>query len=440
MIIGAGPAGLFAALILSEAGMNPIIIERGQDVAKRKAKVDDFFSSSKLDENSNTLFGEGGAGTFSDGKLLTGIKDHRIEKVISEFINFGAPDEISYSAKPHIGTDKLFTVLLNMRKKIESLGGEYRFNTLMKDVEIRDGCLKAATVEDLTTGEVTSLPCDFLILAIGHSARDTFEMLEKRGVVMEAKPFSIGLRIEHKQEMINRAQYGDFWDHEKLGAADYKLSVDSKGRGVYTFCMCPGGSVIAAASEAGHLAVNGMSLYARDGENANSAVLVSVSPSDFEGDSPLRGMYFQRELEEKAYKLGGSNYFAPVQLVEDFIAGRKTAALGDVIPSYKPGYTLADINTILPEFISAPLKDAFEKMGKKIRYFDRNDAVLTAVESRSSSPIRICRNTALEANFSGIIPSGEGAGYAGGILSACVDGIKCAESLIKLVDMRGVSK
>jgi len=440
VVVGAGPAGLFAALTLAEAGMSPIIIERGSAVEERTAHVNSFFQTGKLNRNSNVQFGEGGAGTFSDGKLTTGIKDLRIVKVIDELIDLGAPAEIKYSSKPHIGTDKLFNILINMRKKIENLGGEYRFNTLLGDIDIEDGCLSSITLKSLLSDEEITTPCHFLILAMGHSARDTFEMLEQRGISLEPKPFSVGVRIEHKQSLINKAQYGEFWKHPKLAAADYKLSVTCKGRGVYTFCMCPGGQVIGAASEEGMLAVNGMSRYARNEVNANSALLVSVSPSDFPGTSPLRGMYFQREIEKRAFKLGGGNYFAPVQLVGDFLAGKETVALGDTEPSYRPGYRLSNLRECLPDFVTEPLREALMKMGSKLPNFDRNDAVLTAVESRSSSPVRILRDNACEAGFQGLFPCGEGAGYAGGIVSACVDGIKCAESLIKLVDMRGFSK
>ncbi|MCL2565832.1 MAG: FAD-dependent oxidoreductase [Defluviitaleaceae bacterium] len=440
VIIGAGPAGLFAALILSEAGLNPIIIEQGAPVDWRVSHVNGFWDKGQLNPSSNVQFGEGGAGTFSDGKLTTGIKDFRIQKIMDELVNLGAPAEIKYNAKPHIGTDKLVGILINMRKKIESLGGEYRFNTRLTDIDIECRCINSITVEDLLTGKESHMPVNTLILALGHSARDTFEMLEKKGVPMEAKAFSVGVRIEHKQSFINKSQYGDFWNHPKLGAADYKLNVKAKGRGVYTFCMCPGGQVIGASSEAGRLVINGMSRYARDSKNANSAILVSVSPSDFKGDSPLRGMYFQRELEERAFKLGGGSYFAPVQLLGDFLNQKKSTALGDITPSYKPGYKLTDLRECLPDFVYEPLKDALIQMGKKIKKFDNYDNLLTAVESRSSSPVKIIRDETCNSEVFGLFPCGEGAGYAGGIMSACVDGIKCAESLIKFVDIHGFNK
>jgi len=430
IIIGSGPAGLFAALILSEAGMNPIIVERGYPVNERTLHVEEFFKNGKLNPQSNVQFGEGGAGTFSDGKLTTGIKDIRIQKVIDELIALGAPKEIKYLAKPHIGTDNLTGILVNMRKKIESLGGEYWFNTQLVDINTKGNRLESIVLENLLTKETYELDCKHLILAIGHSARDTFEMLEKKGLYMEAKPFSIGLRIEHKQSTINKAQYGAFWNHPKLGAADYKLSVNADGRGVYTFCMCPGGQVVAAASEEGRLTVNGMSHYKRDLDNANSAILVSVSPSDFSGDSQLKGMYFQREIEAKAFALGGQNYFAPIQLVGDFLSDKISTSLGDVLPSYKPGYQFADLRECLPDFVVDSLKSAIRQMGRKLQYFDSHDAVLTAVESRSSSPVRIPRGNTFESNILGIIPCGEGAGYSGGIMSSCVDGIRCVEALV----------
>jgi len=440
VIVGSGPAGLFAALTLAEAGLNPIIIERGYPAPERAVHVETFWSEAKLDPNSNVQFGEGGAGTFSDGKLTTGINDYRIRKVLDELVTLGAPSEIKYLAKPHIGTDKLLDVLVNMRKKIEGLGGEYRFNTQLVDIMINDGRLEAIVLKDLLSGDEVTEMCGMLILAIGHSARDTFEMLERNNIEMESKSFSVGVRIEHKQSDINKSQYGEFWNHPRLGAADYKLNTKSGGRGVYTFCMCPGGTVVGAASELNRLVVNGMSKYARDEENANSALLVSVSPEDFSGESPLRGMHFQRELEEKAFSLGGGNYNAPVQLVGDFLADRASTILGDVCPSHRPGYELTDLRECLPNFVTNSLKNAILDMRQKLKNFDKFDATLTAVESRSSSPVRIYRDNAYESSISGIIPCGEGAGYAGGIMSACVDGVKCAESLIKLVDMRGLSK
>lgn len=448
IIVGAGPAGLFAALTLCEAGLKPIIIERGKPVEQRKTDIDLFWKTGKLNPQSNVQFGEGGAGTFSDGKLTTGIKDKRIQKVMEELVQLGAPGEIKYLAKPHIGTDNLIAILQNMRKKIESMGGEYRFNTTLKDIAIKDGCIKSATLESINGKQsptVEEIPCNHLILAIGHSARDTFLMLEKNGIQMEVKPFSVGVRIEHKQSLINKAQYGEFYNHPKLGAADYKLNVKGADRGVYTFCMCPGGQVVNASSEEKRLAINGMSHYARDLQNANSAILVNVDSSDFPeniyGDSVLKGMYFQREIEEKAFKLGSNgedacNYFAPVQLVSDFLKGRGSTKIGDVEPSYLPGYKLTDLHECLPDFVASSLKEGIVAMGKKIKGFDTcPHAVLTAVESRSSSPVRIVRNSLYQSSVYGLIPCGEGAGYAGGITSACVDGIKCAEVLLQQLPM-----
>jgi len=440
VVIGSGPAGLFAGLTLAEAGLNPIIIERGYPAPERVVHVETFWREAELDPDSNVQFGEGGAGTFSDGKLTTGINDFRIGKVLDTLVELGAPNEIKYLAKPHIGTDKLLDILVNMRKKIESLGGEYRFNTQLSDIRVKGGRIESIVLRDLLSGNETQESCEMLILAIGHSARDTFEMLGRNNIKMESKSFSVGVRIEHKQSDINKAQYGGFWNHPRLGAADYKLNVKGAGRGVYTFCMCPGGVVVGAASEPNRLTVNGMSRYARDEENANSAILVSVTPDDFPGVDPLRGMYFQRELEEKAFSLGGGNYKAPVQLVGDFLAGRRSTSIGEVCPSHKPGYELTDLRECLPNFVTNSLKDAIIQMGQKMKNFDRFDAALTAVESRSSSPVKIYRDNAYESSVSGIIPCGEGAGYAGGIMSACVDGVKCVESLIKLVDMRGFSK
>ena len=430
VVIGAGPGGLFAALILSEAGLNPIIIERGKPVEERKADVLNFWKTGKLNPVSNVQFGEGGAGAFSDGKLTTGIKDFRIGKVIEEFVLNGAPEEVRYSAKPHIGTDNLFNVLVNLRKKITDLGGEYRFNTELSDFVIDNGSIKELIVKDLAADSSYSIECESCILAIGHSARDTFEMLYSKGLKLMAKPFSVGVRIEQAQASVNKAQYGRFWNHKALGAADYKLNATINGRGVYTFCMCPGGEVVAAASEPGRLATNGMSYYARDAVNANSALLVSVNPEDFSGDHPLRGIDFQRELEEKAFKLGGGNFNAPVQLVGDFLRDRPSKEIRSVVPSHNPGYELCDLRECLPDYIVECLKGALPEMDKKTHGFAAFDAVLTAVESRSSSPVRILRGDNMHSNIAGIIPCGEGAGYAGGIMSACVDGIKCAEKLL----------
>ena len=428
IVIGSGPSGIFATLILAEAGLKPILIERGKSVDDRMKDVDTFFKTGKLNVESNVQFGEGGAGTFSDGKLTTNINNDKIKKVINELIIAGAPEEISYLSKPHIGTDKLIDVLKKMRNKIETLGGEYRFCTKLTLIKCKDNKINSIIVESTINNSTIEMETDGLILALGHSSRDTIEMLYNNKIKIEAKPFSIGVRIEHKQEMINNSQYGKF--SKLLPAADYKLNTKLKnGRGVYTFCMCPGGIVVPSASEDGRLVVNGMSYYSRDLENANSAVLVNVETSDFSSDNPLAGIEFQRNLEASAYKLGGGNYKAPVQLVGDFLQNKKSTKLGDVKPSYSIGYTLANLSDCLPSFISESLREGLINLDKKLNGFIKYDSLLTGVESRSSSPVRILRNEKMFCNIEGVIPCGEGAGYAGGIMSAAVDGIKCAEAL-----------
>lgn len=434
LVVGAGPAGLFAALILARSGARPILIDRGCDVDTRTNDVNNFWTTGKLNTSSNVQFGEGGAGTFSDGKLNTGTKDIRQRKVLEEFVNHGAPDEIIYNAKPHIGTDKLKITVKNIRNEIISLGGKVMFNTQLIKLNTAQNKITSAVIG--TNGKQEIVETDNIILAIGHSARDTFEMLYDMKLAIEAKPFSVGTRIEHLREKIDKSQYGSFAGKGRLGAASYKLNAHlENGRGVYTFCMCPGGKVVNASSEEGRLVTNGMSEFARDEINSNSALLVGVNPTDFAGDNPLRGMYFQRELEEKAFNLGGENYSAPVQRVDDFLNGVKTAALGEVAPSIGPSYTPTNINNIFPDYISNALKSGIRLLGKKLKGFDDGDAVLTAVESRSSSPIRILRNTdTLESiSIQGLYPCGEGAGYAGGIISAAVDGIKCAEKIINKI-------
>jgi uncharacterized FAD-dependent dehydrogenase len=381
---------------------------------------------------SNVQFGEGGAGTFSDGKLNSVTKDTRQRKVLEEFVKHGAPEEILYNAKPHIGTDKLKITVKNIREEIIALGGKVIFETKLVGINEKDGHLTSAVVE--ANGKKDIIETDSLILAIGHSARDTFEMLYDLQLPIEAKPFSVGARIEHLREKIDTSQYGSFAGNKRLGASSYKMNVHLKnGRGVYTFCMCPGGKVVNASSEEKRLVTNGMSEFARDEINSNAALLVGVNPDDFDGEHPLKGMYFQRKLEEKAFILGGENYNAPVQRVDDFLNGRKTTALGEVIPSIGPDYTLTDITSIFPESVSSSMKEGITAMGKKLKGFDNGDAVLTAVESRSSSPVRILRSadTLQSVGISGLYPCGEGAGYAGGIISAAVDGIKCAEKIIE---------
>ncbi len=434
VVVGSGPAGLFASLILSEAGLKPIIIERGKNVDERMEDVYEFFNSGILNENSNVQYGEGGAGTFSDGKLTTNVNNDKINKVIEELILAGAPEEIEYLSKPHIGTDKLIEVLKKIRIKIESLGGEYRFNQQFVDFIVKNEKLKSVKIkllndEDIKNNnyeETYEISTEILILALGHSSRDTVEMLHKNNIYMEVKPFSVGVRIEHKQKMIDEIQYGKF--ASKLPPAEYKINVKTTdGRGVYTFCMCPGGVVVPSSSEKNRLVVNGMSYYKRDLENANSAVLVNVYPEDFEGNNPLAGIEFQRKLEEKAYELGGGDYIAPVQLVGDFLNGNKSIKIGSVKPSYSIGYKLSDLSECLPKFIVDSLKEGLVLLNRKLNGFIKDDSILTAVESRSSSPVKIVRNDKMYSNVLGIIPCGEGAGYAGGIMSAAVDGIKCAE-------------
>lgn len=431
LVVGMGPAGLFAALILAQSGANPIVIERGRDVDSRTADVNKFWQSGKLSEVSNVQFGEGGAGAFSDGKLTTGTKDSRQRKVLEEFVLHGAPEEILWNAKPHIGTDKLKPTVKRLREEIIRLGGSVFFETKLTGFVVKNGAVSAAEIE--RGGKTELIETDKIILAIGHSARDTLEMLEAKKLPMEAKPFSVGARIEHLREKIDKAQYGSFANHKNLGAANYKLSSRLKsGRGVYTFCMCPGGTVVNASSESGMLCTNGMSEFARDKINSNSALLVGVSPEDYGSDNPLAGTQLQRKLEKAAFKLGGENYCAPAQRLSDFIANRKTTSFGEVIPSIKPGYTACDLNEILPDFISASMKEGIFEMGKSLRGFDDGDAVLTGIEARSSSPVRIMRNpeTLESVGVKGLYPCGEGAGYAGGIISAAVDGIKCAEMIL----------
>lgn len=425
VIVGAGPAGLFAALTLAEAGIKPIIIEQGKKVDERKKDVDLFWETGELNTLSNVQFGEGGAGTFSDGKLTTQISNPLCKKVLQEFVSFGAPKEILYDAKPHIGTDKLVNVVQNMRKKIESLGGEFIFNEKVTDINIEDGSI--LSVECSKT-----INTDTLVLAIGHSSRDTFEMLYEKGIDMTKKAFSVGVRIEHLQSMINQSQYGEASKNSKLGAADYKLVYHGENnRSAYTFCMCPGGTVVAAASEENGVVTNGMSIYSRDGVNANSALLVSVLPEDFDSESPLAGMYFQRELEQKAFVAGGKNYNAPAQLVGDFLEGIESTKLGDVKSTYTPGIKFANFDNILPEFVTKTMKEALVDLDRRLKGFSKSDSLLTGVETRTSSPVRILRDESNMSNIKGIYPCGEGAGYAGGIMSSAVDGIKCAQSILE---------
>ncbi|MEG2353616.1 MAG: hypothetical protein RSB70_03115 [Clostridium sp.] len=428
VIIGSGPAGLFATLLLAQRGYNPILVERGLDVDNRSQDIDEFWKERKFKNNSNVQFGEGGAGTFSDGKLTTRIKDIRCRKVLEELVNFGSPEEILYSHKPHVGTDILKGVVKNIRNEIIRLGGQVKFDSKVTDI-----CRVNSNIESITINNSELIETNIVILAIGHSARDTYEMLYERGVHIIQKPFAIGARIEHPQELINKSQYKEFHNHPRLGAADYRLIEHTKnGRTAYTFCMCPGGSVIASASNEGQVVTNGMSEHARDKDNANSAFLVNVAPEDFGSNHPLAGVHFQEKYERLAYKLGGENYNAPVQLVGDFLNDRVSTKIGSIKPSYEPGYTFVDLRDCLPKFVTDTMKEALGGFDKRIKGFAMDDAVLTAVETRSSAPIRIVRDdkTLESTNTKNLYPCGEGAGYAGGIVTAAVDGIKCAEKII----------
>ena len=431
VVIGFGPAGMFAALLLAQCGQRPIVLERGLPVEERERSVRRFWEERVLDPQSNVQFGEGGAGTFSDGKLTTGTGDGRIRKVLEELVKAGAPEEILFEAKPHIGTDKLPQVVRTIRQQVLSLGGEMRFSTQAVGFQIKDGHLTGLRLRTPEGEEL--LECSQAVLAVGHSARDTFQELYRMGLPLEAKAFSVGARIEHPASLIDRAQYGEFAGHPALGAADYKLSCHlENGRGVYTFCMCPGGYVTGAASEEGGVVTNGMSTWARDGENSNAALLVGVTPEDFGASSPLAGVEFQRRIEKAAFQLVGGTYSAPAQRVADLLEGIPTKNLGEVRPTYQPGVVPSDLSGCLPDFVVESMRAALPVLGRRLRGFDWGEALLAAPETRSSSPVRVLRDENCQSPLAqGLYPCGEGAGYAGGIVSAAVDGLRCAEALLR---------
>lgn len=432
VVVGAGPAGLFCTLVLARAGLRPILLERGRRVEQRQQDVERFWKTGQLDVTSNVQFGEGGAGAFSDGKLNTGTRDPRHRFILEQLVAMGAPEDILFDARPHVGTDKLHIALRALRQELLALGADIRFESRLTDLQTEHGAVTGLTVEG--PEGVYSLPCRQLVLAPGHSARDTFEMLYSRGVPMEAKPFAVGVRIEHRQSDMDCAQYKQYAGHPGLPVSTYKLSCHlPNGRSAYSFCVCPGGEVVAAASEQGRLVTNGMSEFARDQENINGGLLVNITPEDFGGsDHPLAGIAFQRRLEEAAFALGGSNYRAPCQRVGDFLTHRSTVKAGRVKPSYRPGVTYTNLRHCLPPFICETLEGALPILGKKLMGYADPDALLTAVESRSSSPVRLPRDAGLQSALQGLYPCGEGAGYAGGILSAAADGMRCAEQICQL--------
>jgi uncharacterized FAD-dependent dehydrogenase len=438
VVVGAGPCGLFAGLILAEMGFRPIILDRGKVVRERTKDTWGLWRRSELNPESNVQFGEGGAGTFSDGKLYSQIKDPRFlgRKVLTEFVAAGAPPEILTEAHPHIGTFRLVTMVESLRAKIEALGGEYRFQHRVADIELDRGRVRGL---HLHNGEF--LEADHIVLAVGHSSRDTFAMLHERRVHIEAKPFSIGFRIEHPQSWIDRALFGPCAGHPDLGAAAYSLSHHCRnGRTVYSFCMCPGGTVVAATSEPNRVVTNGMSQYSRNERNANSGFVVGITPADYPGDHPLAGVDLQRDLESRAFVAGGGDYHAPGQLVGDFLAGRPSAALGSVVPSYRPGVRPTDLAAVMPDYVIEAMREALPVFGRRIPRYDDPEAVLTGVETRTSSPVRITRGPDFQSlNVRGLFPAGEGAGYAGGILSAAVDGIKVAEAVARVIACEPVS-
>lgn len=427
IVAGFGPAGMFASLLLAQMGYQPLILERGESVEDRIQRVEEFWETGHFDPNSNVQFGEGGAGTFSDGKLTTRVKDIRIHKILEELVRFGAPEEILYQAHPHIGSDLLRDIVKRIREEIISLGGQIRFQSTMSDIHVEHGELCGIYVGD------EYIPCEQLILAIGHSARDTIQMLMERGVCVQPKAFAIGARIEHPQSVIDQAQYKQFASHPKLKHAEYRLThTASNGRGVYTFCMCPGGFVVPSTSIDGGVVVNGMSYHARDGENANSALVVQIQPEDY-GDDPMQAMKYQEAIERKAYIAGGRTYAAPAQLVKDFLAHRASSHMGSVKPTYALGVTPCDLHDVLPDYVCEAMEEGIAALDRKLHGFAMGDAVLTGVETRSSSPVRLERTKedCHSINVRGLYPCGEGAGYAGGIVSAAIDGLRCAEKVIE---------
>ena len=431
IVVGAGPAGLFAALVLAKCGARPILLERGRRVEQRQQDVARFWCGGPLDTESNVQFGEGGAGAFSDGKLNTGTRDVRHRYIMEELVSCGAPADILTDALPHVGTDKLHIALQALRRQLLEAGADIRFGARLDGLTVQDGVLTAVTVRQGDT--LYTLPARQVVLAPGHSARDTFELLYAAGLAMEQKPFAMGVRIEHRQSAVDAARYRKLAGHPSLPPATYKLSCHlPNGRSAFSFCVCPGGEVVAAASEAGRVVTNGMSEYARDGENINGALLVNVTPADFPDSHPLSGVRLQRQLEDAAYALGGGDYRAPCQRVEDFLAGRPSTGCGAVRPSYRPAVAYTDLHRCLPPFLSETLALALPELGKKLRGYDDPDALLTGVETRSSSPVRLVRDDRYEANIRGVYPCGEGAGYAGGILSAAADGMRCAEKLLEV--------
>ena len=431
IVVGAGPAGLFAALVLAECGAKPILLERGQPAEQRQQDVQRFWRTGILDTESNVQFGEGGAGAFSDGKLNTGTRDVRHRFIMEQLVSCGAPTDILIDAMPHVGTDRLHVALQSLRQRLLSCGADIRFGARLEGLTVQDNAVTAVTVRQ--GDALYTLPARQVILAPGHSARDTFAMLYETGLAMEQKPFAMGVRIEHRQSAVDAARYRRLAGHPSLPPATYKLSCHlPNGRSAFSFCVCPGGQVVAAASETGRVVTNGMSEYARDRENINGALLVNVTPADFPDSHPLAGIRLQRQLEDAAFALGGGDYRAPCQRVEDFLAGRPSVSAGSVAPSYLPGVTYTDLHRCLPPFIAETLALALPELGRKLHGYDDPDALLTGVETRSSSPVRLVRDDRCEANIRGIYPCGEGAGYAGGILSAAADGMRCAEKLLEV--------